>query len=150
MEEDLLAWIDAEVRSITKKYGTPYLYEKEDLISEGWIVAKKALTEFDVEKNTSLKHFVRSCVKNKIIDIFRSESYRVCEELPEEIPVVAPDLYEYINLSLSLQSFLKEDFEKLTDIIDGMKFKERRKKQGLACFQHIQQTLRLIETTQAV
>ena len=150
MDQELLAWVDAEVKSITRRYGTPNTYEKDDLLSEGWIVAKKALQDYREEQHASLKTFVRKCVKNKIIDIFRAESYRSHDEFVDDLPVFSQNFYSYIDVCMTLKNIFKEDYEKLEDVINQMEFKQRRKKQGLSCFLHIQRTLKSIEMTQAV
>jgi len=149
-EKDLLSWIDIEVRNITKKYGTPRLHEKNDLISEGWIVAQKALKSYNANRNTSLKTFVQTCVKHRIIDIFRYENHRVHESIEKAENKTAPTYFAYVDVSMTLKHFLKDDFEKLEDVINSVEYKARRKKQGTLCFARISQSLNFIEMSQAV
>lgn len=149
-ETDLLSWIDAEVRNITKKYGTPRLHESQDLISEGWIVAQKALRDYNENRNASLKTFVQACVKNRIIDIFRYENRRVHDGLEKAANKTATTYFAYVDVSMTLKHFLKEDFEKLEDVINDVEYKARRKKQGTLCFARISQSLNAYELSQAV
>lgn len=149
-DTDLLSWIDTEVRNFTKKYGTPLMHETDDLISEGWIVAQRALKSYDSKHTASLKTFIQICIQNRIKDIFRYENRRVHESIEKTDKRTAPTYFNYVDVSLTLKKFLGEDYENLEDIINDVEYKARRKKQGTLCFARISQSLKSIEMNQLV
>lgn len=138
-ESSLLKWIEAEVSCFTARYGMPRLHEKGDLISEGWIVASKALTKFDSKNKTSLKTFVQSCVRNRLTDIKRKE--RITEEFIDDSE--APDFVSYVDFCISAEQIMKKnELSFLQGLCAGKRVRDLREEKGnRKCFHRILQLL---------
>lgn len=148
MENNLLDWIEAEVSRYMRKYGCPNLYEKNDLISEGYIIAVDAIKKYDEAKKTSVKTYIQTCVKNRLIDLSRYETRRISEELNE---VPSMDCFSYIDLCFTLE---KISSPMLEDLVSGeimsMNKLRRNGKEGKKCFAHIMQLYKSNEMIQVI
>jgi len=80
----------------------------EDLLSEARLTAIIAIGNFKKEKQTKLTSYVYQCVKNRLMDLYRSESLRHSvieyrDEVPDEECVV-----EDLEFALLMRSLLTE------------------------------------------
>ena len=129
-EENLLDWIEAEVSRYMRKYGCPNLYEKNDLISEGYLIAIDAIKKFDEQKKASVKTYIQKCVKNRLLDISRYQRRRICHSLPESqdrssfsdliyknyVEPKSDDFFPYIDMCITLEKIKSPQLE---DLISG-------------------------------
>jgi len=145
-DSKLLEWISTEVSAYMRKYGIPDFVEKDDLISEGWLVASMAMKSYDESKKANMKTFIQVCVKNRIHNICKYEKRRVHEEFSE---VVSEPFYSYIDLCLDFTNELDtRGIEIVQDLANGIGRKEFYKKER-KCLVHTLQTLKQIVSTQA-
>jgi DNA-directed RNA polymerase specialized sigma24 family protein len=147
-EENLLELIEAEVSRYMRKYGCPNLYEKNDLISEGYLIVTEAIKKFDENKKTSMKTYLQTCLKNRLINISLYEKRRICEPLIQEDCSYEPksqNFFPYIDLCLSFSKIDSHLFDELLAgelrSVNALK----KIKGGKKCFAHIMRLSRLNE-----
>lgn len=143
LESHCLVRFDRIIRSVVNKYTYDKCHsEKDDLYQEARIAALGAIRSFNKGKKSKLSTHIVNCVRNRLIDINRSNNYYkrsnegldaysehtgLCEEIYlnedyYERSVIKTSLEKYMNSSeLSMVMSVVDKNMTITDIVEQFK-----------------------------